>query len=86
MDGQKNVKALLSQIFGIVSVVVGLCGGGLPFGVAAIILGSLAKKDDPENGQAKLGFILGIVGIIVSVVATAIIIGVRVAQVVAAYR
>ena len=78
MDGQKNVKALLSQIFGIVSVVVGLCGGGLPFGVAAIILGSLAKKDDPENGQAKLGFILGIVGIIVSVVATAIIIGVRV--------
>ncbi len=86
MDGQKNVKALLSQIFGIVSVVVGLCGGGLPFGVAAIILGSLAKKDDPENGQAKLGFILGIVGIIVSVVATAIVIGVRVAQVVAAYR
>ena len=86
MDGQKNVKALLSQIFGIVSVVVGLCGGGLPFGVAAIILGSLAKKDDPENGQAKLGFILGIVGIIVSVVVTAIVIGSRVAQVVAAYR
>lgn len=69
MDGQKNVKALLSQIFGIVSVVVGLCGGGLPFGVAAIILGSLAKKDDPENGQAKLGFILGIVGIVVSIIA-----------------
>ena len=86
MDGQKNVKALLSQIFGIVSVVVGLCGGGLPFGVAAIILGSLAKKDDPENGQAKLGFILGIVGIVVSVVATAIVIGTRVARVVAAYR
>ena len=86
MDGQKNVKALLSQIFGIVSVVVGLCGAGLPFGVAAIILGSLAKKDDPENGQAKLGFILGIVGIIVSVVATAIVIGIRVARVVAAYR
>ena len=86
MDGQKNVKALLSQIFGIVSVVVGLCGGGFPFGVAAIILGSLAKKDDPENGQAKLGFILGIVGIIISVVATAIVIGTRVARVVAAYR
>ena len=72
MDGQKNVKALLSQIFGIVSVVVGLCGAGFPFGVAAIILGSLAKKTDPENSQAKLGFILGIVGIGVSVIGTVI--------------
>jgi hypothetical protein len=86
MDGQRNVKALLSQIFGIVSVVVGLCGGGLPFGVAAIILGSLAKKDDPENSQAKLGFTLGIVGIAVSVIATIVIIAIRVAATVAAYR
>ena len=86
MDGQKNVKALLSQIFGIVSVVVGLCGGGFPFGVAAIVLGILAKKTDPENGQAKLGFILGIVGIVVSIIAMCIIIGIRVAAAVAASR
>jgi hypothetical protein len=66
---EKNVKALLSQIFGIVSVVVGLCGGGFPFGVAAIILSVLAKKTDPDNGQAKLGMILGIVGIVVSIIA-----------------
>ena len=89
MDGQKNVKALLSQIFGIVSLVLGLCaGGGLPFGVAAIILGTLAKKTDPENGQAKLGTTLGIVGIILSVLAaiiSIIIYATRVAAVLSNY-
>ena len=80
------MKALLSQIFGIVSAVTGLCGGGLPFGVAAIILGSLAKKTDPENGQAKLGTILGIVGIVLSVIVTIIAIVVRVGAAIAAYN
>ena len=66
---QKNVKAMISMILGIVSAVFGLCGGGFPFGVAAIILSVLAKKTDPDNGQAKLGMILGIVGIVISIIA-----------------
>lgn len=82
---QRNTKALLSQIFGIVSAVLGLCGGGgLPFGIAAIILGTLAKKTDPENGQAKLGVILGIVGIVLSVIGTIIAIAIYSARFAAA--
>ena len=51
---EKNVKALLAKIFGIVSLVLGICGGsGLPFGVAALILSSLAKKTDPDNKDAN---------------------------------
>ncbi len=73
MDGQKNVKALLSKIFGIVSIVAGLCaGGGLPFAIASLILSSLAKKTDPDNSDAKLGGTLGIVGIIISVLSVII--------------
>ena len=69
MEENKNIKALLSFIFGIVSCVLAFCcGSGLPFGIAAIILGSLAKKDDPDNKQAKIGFILGIVCIAIAVV------------------
>ena len=64
MEEKKNVKALLSLIFGIVGCVLAFCcGSGLPFGIAALILGILAKKDDSENTQAKVGFILGIVSI-----------------------
>ena len=62
---EKNVKALLAKIFGIVSLVLGICGGsGLPFGVAALILSNLAKKTDPDNKDAKLGGTLGLIGII----------------------
>ena len=89
MNGQKNVKALLSQIFGIVSVVLGLCaGGGLPFAIAAIILGTLVKKTEPDNGQAKLGTILGIVGIAISVIGFILYLvffGARVAAVMGSY-
>ncbi|MBR4582134.1 MAG: hypothetical protein IKO32_12965 [Lachnospiraceae bacterium] len=72
MDGQKNIKALLSKIFGIVSAVSSLCAGGFPFGVAAIVLSVLAKKTDPDNGDAKLGMILGIVGIVITLIAAVI--------------
>ena len=66
---EKNVKALLAKIFGIVSLVLGICGGsGLPFGVAALILSNLAKKTDPDNKDAKLGGTLGLIGIILSVI------------------
>lgn len=70
MEEKKNIKALLSFIFGIVGCVLAFCcGGGFPFGVAALVLGILAKKDDPENKQAKIGFILGIVSLVICVVA-----------------
>ena len=70
MEEKKNIKALLSFIFGIVGAVLSFCcGSGLPFGIAAVILGNLAKKDDPDNKQAKVGFILGIVCIVLCVIA-----------------
>ena len=73
MEEKKNIKALLSFIFGIVgSVLAFCCGSGLPFGVAALILGLLAKKDDPDNKQAKIGFILGIVAIALCIISTII--------------
>lgn len=68
MEERKNVKALLSFIFGIVGCVLAFCcGSGFPFGLAALILGTLAKKDDPDNKQAKIGFILGIVCLVLCV-------------------
>ena len=78
--GQPPIVCKLSMIFGIVGTVLCLtfcCSSfGFPFGVAAIVCGVIGKNKDPENGQAKLGFILGIVAaalsLILSVVAAVI--------------
>lgn len=68
--GQQNQKALWSMILGILSLVC--CG--LFTGIPAIILGNMGKKEtnlDPTQtgrGMAQAGFILGIIGTVLSVV------------------
>ncbi len=73
---KNNTKALLSLIIGIVSLPFGFCCSifGL-VGIAAIVLGNMAKKEIAASGgaqtgagMAKAGFILGIVGTVLAVV------------------
>ena len=67
---QSNKKALWSMILGIVGVV--LCCAGILFGVPALILGNMAKKEIAASGgaqtgagMAKAGVILGIIAIVI---------------------
>ncbi|HVQ87562.1 MAG TPA: DUF4190 domain-containing protein [Actinomycetes bacterium] len=68
---QQNQKALISMILGILSL---FCCGIIA-GVGAIILSTMAKKEIEASGglqsgagMAKAGLILGIIGVVLSVV------------------
>jgi len=68
---KNSVMAISSLVLGILGFVC--CGCGL-FSIAAIVLGVLGKKEIAESngaktgaGMAQAGFILGIVGIAISV-------------------
>lgn len=65
--------AVASLVLGIVSIVFGVIGLGLPLGficgVVGIVLGVLGKKDFARAGMAKAGFICSIIGTILSVFA-----------------
>jgi hypothetical protein len=69
---QQNQKALWSMILGILSLVC--CG--LFTGIPAIILGNMGKKEidlapgQTGRGMAQAGFIMGIIGTVLSVVFT----------------
>lgn len=70
--GKAKTFGLISMILGIVSVCFSCCwGGGLLFGVAAIILSVVGKKQQPEadHKQGKIGLILGAIGAGISVIA-----------------
>ena len=55
-----------SLILGILSILGGPTG--TIFAIVGLILGSLAKKKNPENpGPAKIGFILSIIGLVLSI-------------------
>jgi hypothetical protein len=58
-DDGNNSLALASLILGI----VGLVTGGCPFSLAAAITGWMGMKREPQ-GTAKIGFWLGVVGMI----------------------
>ena len=58
-DEGNNPLALVSMILGI----IGLVSGGCPFSLAAAITGWMGMKREP-SGQAKIGFWLGVVGMI----------------------
>ena len=67
------------MITGIVGVVLGLCCGvfAIPIGIVAAVLGFLGRKKVQEgqannDGQAKAGLILGIAGVVVSIVSTVV--------------
>ncbi len=71
-----NQKALWSMILGIVSIVLCCSGISVALSVPAWIMGSSAKKEiaasqggQGGDGMAKAGFILGIVGTVLGVLA-----------------
>ena len=69
----KNTPALLALIFGIISILFICCfGSGALFGIPAIILGATSKKN---NTKGLVGFILGIVGTVLSLIIGMIMIG-----------
>lgn len=66
---QKNGKAVAALVLGIVSL-LGLCIPlvGIICGIIAIILAVMAKKEDSTDGKQKAGMILGIIGIVISII------------------
>ena len=69
MNEKRSKMALIAFILGIFGAVTSFCAGfGCPFSAAAIIVGGIAKSHDPENKQAKIGQLLGIIGCVISVI------------------
>jgi hypothetical protein len=75
---KSNQKALWSMITGIASIVLCWCCPVIPLGLggAAIYLGKTAKQEiqasggmQTGDGQAQAGFICGIVGVVLGVIA-----------------
>lgn len=68
-----NVLALISMIAGILGLFWAFWGYlgivGVILGIAAAIMGSIARKNDPNNGMAKAGLICGIIAIVIGAVA-----------------
>lgn len=66
---QKNGKATAALVLGIISL-IGICIpiAGIICGIIAIVLAVLAKKEGFTDGKQKAGMILGIIGIVISIV------------------
>ena len=66
---QKNGKATAALVLGIISL-IGICIpiAGIICGIFAIVLAVLAKKEGSTDGKQKAGMILGIIGIVISIV------------------
>ncbi len=66
----KDTLGIVSLVLGIVGLVC--CSWGTPFAIAAIITGVIGKKKAVEAGAVsnlgKVGFILGIVGLVLGIV------------------
>ncbi len=62
-DGTKSKKGKTSMILGIIALgvlVIPYVGiATIPLAILAIVFGNQAKKEDPNDGQAKAGVILG---------------------------
>ena len=72
VPAQKNGKAVASLVLGIVSAICIFFGYGALIGIVCaivgIVLGTNAKKEEPENGMAKAGVILSIVSLALCIV------------------
>ncbi|MEA4853113.1 MAG: hypothetical protein VB082_02420 [Christensenella sp.] len=69
MENNNNTLAIIALILGIVSLVCAFLFWpvGLICGIVGLILGSKARKSAP-GGMATAGFVLSIIGLILSVV------------------
>lgn len=64
---QNDGKATAALVFGILAIVfLFTVVGGILFGIIAIVLGVLSKKNGPD-GKAKGGIVCGIIGLVLSV-------------------
>ncbi len=57
--------AVASLVLGIIATVLAVFGGGwiaAIIGIVGIILGALARKNNPGNGMATAGLVLSIIG------------------------
>lgn len=71
-------KPSISLTLGIVSIIMSFLPiAGLAAGITAIVLSNKAKKITPKNGMATAGLVLGIIGIVFSLIAWGYNINVR---------
>lgn len=67
MENNSNGKAVASLVLGIISLVFIFFGTfafiGMILAIIGLILGISAKKENPEDGKAKAGVVLSIIGL-----------------------
>lgn len=67
MENKNEGKALASLVLGIISLVFIFFGTfafiGMILAIIGLILGISAKKENPEDGKAKAGVVLSIIGL-----------------------
>ncbi len=67
MDNRSEGKATASLVLGIISLVFIFVGSfafiGMILAIIGLVLGISAKKENPEDGKAKAGVILSIIGL-----------------------
>ncbi len=72
MENQKNTKATVSLVLGIIGILWGLLLILGPivatvFGIIAIVLGAQGRKEPVSTGRATAGLVLGIFSVIVGI-------------------
>lgn len=67
MDNRNEGKSIASLVLGIVSLVFIFFGTfafvGMIMAIIGLILGISAKKENPDDGKAKAGIVLSIIGL-----------------------
>jgi hypothetical protein len=67
MNNQNDGKAVASLVLGIISLVFIFFGQfaflGIIMAIIGLVLGIQVKKADPNNGKAKAGVVLSIIGL-----------------------
>lgn len=58
------------MIFGILSLVMMFFGLGLPFAAMGLITALLSKDEEPMQGYATAGFIMSLIGLVISILMT----------------
>ena len=66
---KKNAPAIISLVLGVISIFFGFLIIGLFFGIAAIILGVVSKKEPGGKGLRIAGIVTGSIGIFLSIAA-----------------
>ncbi len=71
-QGGTNIKAILSLVFGILSIITCCCYGvvGIILGIVGIVMAVLAKKDNMGQfpGMAIAGLVCSIIGILLGAI------------------